>query len=46
MARADRAEPWRRLRLERFGLARANTALDRVASGHVIKALIDPALDA
>jgi len=46
MARADLAEPWRRLRLERFGLARANAALDLVADGRVIKALIDPALDA
>jgi L-iditol 2-dehydrogenase len=45
MSRADRAEPWRRLRLERFGLARANDALDLVAAGHVIKALIDPRLD-
>jgi threonine dehydrogenase-like Zn-dependent dehydrogenase len=38
----DRREPWSRLRLERFNLAQANDALAAVASGRVVKALIDP----
>jgi len=42
MADAARAGPWSRLRLERFGLGRANEALAAVASGRVVKALIDP----
>jgi threonine dehydrogenase-like Zn-dependent dehydrogenase len=42
LAKAERAAPWRRLTLERYGLERANEAIDRVAGGHVIKALIDP----
>lgn len=39
-----RAAAWRPLRLQRYGLADANRALDLVAEGAVIKALIDPAL--
>jgi L-iditol 2-dehydrogenase len=42
MSDAARSAPWTRLRLERFGLAEANEALAQVASGRVIKALIDP----
>jgi len=44
MADATRARPWSLMRLERYGLARANDALADVASGRVIKALIDPTL--
>jgi threonine dehydrogenase-like Zn-dependent dehydrogenase len=36
--------PWRLIEMETFGLADANSALDAVASGSVIKALIDPAV--
>jgi L-iditol 2-dehydrogenase len=43
MRDAERARPWAQLSLERYGLARANEALDDVAAGRVIKALIDPA---
>lgn len=39
-----RAAAWSPLHLERYGLAAANDALDRVADGSVIKALIDPSL--
>lgn len=39
-----RAAAWSPLHLERYGLADANRALDRVAAGSVIKALIDPSL--
>jgi threonine dehydrogenase-like Zn-dependent dehydrogenase len=39
---AARSAPWLQLELERFGLDRANEALDLVAAGDVIKALIDP----
>jgi threonine dehydrogenase-like Zn-dependent dehydrogenase len=42
MADPARSAPWSRLRLERYGLARANEALSAVASGAVVKALIDP----
>ncbi|MGH7505410.1 MAG: zinc-binding dehydrogenase [Longimicrobiales bacterium] len=42
MADAERALPWTRLALSRYGLDRANDALDDVAAGRVIKALIDP----
>ena len=31
LERPDRAAPWRALRLDRYGLAGANDALDRVA---------------
>jgi threonine dehydrogenase-like Zn-dependent dehydrogenase len=40
---AQRAAAWEPLRLERYALADANRALDLVAEGAVIKALIDPA---
>ncbi|MFW6078090.1 MAG: zinc-binding dehydrogenase [Gemmatimonadota bacterium] len=42
MRDAERARPWTALALERYGLDRANDALDDVAAGRVIKALIDP----
>ncbi|HEX8162313.1 MAG TPA: zinc-binding dehydrogenase [Pyrinomonadaceae bacterium] len=42
MADPARSAPWSRLRLERYGLARAGDALAAVASGAVVKALIDP----
>lgn len=45
MSRPERAARWRSLRLERYGLERANEAIDAVAAGAVIKALIDPRLD-
>ena len=44
MGDAVKSEPWSRLSLERFGLGQANDALAEVASGQVIKALIDPSL--
>ena len=37
-----RSRPWSAIPLERFGLAQANDALDAVAAGRVVKALIDP----
>ncbi|MCI0435601.1 MAG: zinc-binding dehydrogenase [Gemmatimonadetes bacterium] len=37
-----RAAPWTRLRVETFTLERANEALDQVAAGNIIKALIQP----
>jgi hypothetical protein len=37
-----RAAPWTRLQLDRYGLAAADSALDDVAAGRVVKALIDP----
>ena len=37
-----RAEPWTRLPIARFGLSAADRALAAVASGAVVKALIDP----
>ncbi len=39
---ADLGAPWRGLELESYGLESANDALDAVANGDVIKALIDP----
>ena len=42
MADAARSRPWSLLKLERYGLARAGEALADVASGRVVKALIDP----
>ncbi len=36
--------PWSRLELDRYGLANAEEALQKVAAGTVIKALIDPTL--
>jgi L-iditol 2-dehydrogenase len=44
LSQPDRAAPWRRLKLDRYGLDAANDAIDRVAEGSVIKALIDPTL--
>jgi hypothetical protein len=44
MKNAERSAPWSRIPLERFGLASANAAMDKVATGHAIKALIDPRL--
>lgn len=44
MRNTERALPWARLSLDRYGLADANQALDDVAAGRVIKALIDPRL--
>lgn len=38
----ERARSWSVLRLDRYGLHRAGEALDDVASGRVVKALIDP----
>ncbi|HJR09107.1 MAG TPA: zinc-binding dehydrogenase [Pyrinomonadaceae bacterium] len=42
MADASRSRPWSLMKLERYALARANDALEDVASGRVVKALIDP----
>lgn len=42
MANPNRAQPWSLIRLERFGLDRANEALHAVETGRVVKALIDP----
>lgn len=42
MADDARSAPWSHLRLERYQLARAGDALAAVASGAVVKALIDP----
>lgn len=42
MADPARRAPWTRLALQRYSLDQANTALDDVAAGRVIKALIDP----
>jgi threonine dehydrogenase-like Zn-dependent dehydrogenase len=42
MADAARSAPWARLELETYPLARAGEALDAVAAGRVVKALIDP----
>lgn len=44
MADPERAKPWSFLKLERYSLSRANEALAAVASGKVVKALIDPNL--
>lgn len=41
---AERAVPWSRIRLDRYGLAAANDAVNAVATGDVIKALIDPTM--
>ncbi|HUH13506.1 MAG TPA: zinc-binding dehydrogenase [Longimicrobiales bacterium] len=38
----ERARPWGGLQLARYGLERADEALADVASGRVVKALIDP----
>ena len=39
-----RAQPWSEMSLTKFGLKDANEALSKVASGEVLKALIDPAV--
>jgi L-iditol 2-dehydrogenase len=44
MADAVRSHPWSLMKLERYGLARANDALADVAAARVVKALIDPRL--
>ncbi|HEX8457404.1 MAG TPA: zinc-binding dehydrogenase [Pyrinomonadaceae bacterium] len=44
MSDAARSHPWSLIKLERYGLARANDALADVAAGRVVKALIDPHL--
>jgi threonine dehydrogenase-like Zn-dependent dehydrogenase len=44
LADPARADYWTRLPLQRFGLADADRALDAVATGRVVKALIDPRL--
>jgi len=44
MADETRSQPWSLMKLERYGLARANDALADVASARVVKALIDPRL--
>jgi hypothetical protein len=38
----ERAAPWRTLDLADYGLDDAQRALDDVAAGRVVKALIDP----
>jgi L-iditol 2-dehydrogenase len=42
MADADRSRPWSRLKLDRYALSEANDALEAVAGGRAIKALIEP----
>jgi len=39
---AVRATPWKRMKLDRYGLGQANEALADVATGRVLKALIEP----
>jgi len=39
---AARPDPWSQMGMASFGLAQANEALERVSSGKVLKALIDP----
>ena len=43
-ADSQRSAPWRKLQLRRYSLADANSAIDDVAAGRVVKALIDPHL--
>lgn len=45
MADEELSRPWGAMRLDRFGLTGANRALEAVAAGRVIKALIDPAME-
>jgi L-iditol 2-dehydrogenase len=45
MADAKRSSPWSHLHLKRFGLDQANEALEEVASGRVVKALIEPRVE-
>ena len=44
MADPELSRPWTSMTLERFGLGGANQALEEVAAGRVIKALIDPTI--
>ena len=42
---SERSAPWEHLVLDRYGLSRAGEALEAVARGEVIKALIDPRIE-
>ncbi len=42
MKDTDRAKPWSLMKLDRYPLERANDAVDDVAAGKIVKALIDP----
>ncbi len=42
MMNPERSKPWAAMKLDRYGLSDANDALAAVASGRVVKALIDP----
>lgn len=42
---SQRSQPWEAMRLTRYGLSQANEALADVASGRVLKALIQPGSD-
>ena len=42
LSEASRSSPWENMQLTSFGLADANEALESVATGKVLKALIDP----
>lgn len=42
MADPVRSQPWSQIKLSRYSLRHANQALDDVAAGHVVKALIVP----
>ncbi len=44
MSDPARSLPWASLKLERYSLTRAGEALEQVAAGRVVKALIDPHL--
>ena len=44
VADPERSAPWRRLEPARYGLERADEALDDMAAGAVVKALVDPRL--
>lgn len=44
MSRPELSAPWAKIELSRFGLAEAQQAIDRVAAGRVVKALIVPGL--
>lgn len=44
IAEPTRSAPWEKMKLNRYGLGQANEALADVASGRVLKALIEPAL--
>jgi L-iditol 2-dehydrogenase len=42
MADPQRSAPWSHITLQHFGLSEVNGALDRVGSGELIKAIVDP----